>query len=112
MNCSLDGLVRNLSDIDFKYFSQNFSGDLFELVKQKGSYLHEYMDSFKTLSDEKLPDSVNFFSSLKVGYIIEKNYSHAINVWNKFKMNTVCYYHDLYSKTDTLLLADVFEKVY
>ena len=38
MNSSLDALVKNLSDNDFKYLSQEFSGDLLELVKQKGVY--------------------------------------------------------------------------
>ena len=36
MNSSLDALVKNLSDNDFQYSSQEFSGDLLELVKQKG----------------------------------------------------------------------------
>ena len=35
---------------------------------------------------------------------------HAIGAWNVFKMNTMGDYHDLYLKTDALLLADVFEK--
>ena len=34
----------------------------------------------------------------------------ADNTWNVFKMNTMDDYHDLYIKTETLLLADVFEK--
>ena len=55
-------------------------------------------------------ESCKFFSSLKDRYIIEKDYLHAINVWNVFKMNTMGDYHDLYLKTDILLLADVFEK--
>ena len=35
MNSSLDALVKNLSDNYFKYLSQEFSGDLLKLVKQK-----------------------------------------------------------------------------
>ena len=33
MNTSLNKLVENLKDNDFKYISQEFSGDLLELVK-------------------------------------------------------------------------------
>ena len=36
MNFSLEALVMNLSDMDFKCLSQEFTGDLLELVKQKG----------------------------------------------------------------------------
>ena len=42
--------------------------------------------------------------------ISEKDCSQAINVWNTFKMNTMGDYHDLYLKTDVLLLTGVFEK--
>ena len=46
MNSSLDSLVRNLSNNDFKYLPEEFSGDLLELVKQRGVYPYEYMKSF------------------------------------------------------------------
>ena len=54
--------------------------------------------------------SVNCFSSLKDECISEKDYLHAIDIWNVFKMNTMGDYHDLCLKTDFLLLADVFEQ--
>ena len=68
------------------------------------------MDSFENFSEDKLPDRCEFFSSLKAECISETNYSHAINVWNAFKMNTMGNYYDLYLKADVLLLADGFEK--
>ena len=43
MNSSSDALVKNLSDNDFNYLSQEFSGGLLELVKQKGVYPFEYL---------------------------------------------------------------------
>ena len=46
MNSSLDSLVKKLSDNDFKYLSEKFSGEFLKLVKQKGVYPYEYMDSF------------------------------------------------------------------
>ena len=69
------------------------------------------MDNFKTFSENKLPDRSKFFSSLEDEYISEKDYLKAVDVWNVFKINTMGDYHDLYLKTDVLLLAEVFEKV-
>ena len=74
MNSSLDSLVKNLSDEDFKYFSEEFSGELLELVKEKGVYPYEYMGSFKKFSENKLPDKFKFFGSLKDECISEKDY--------------------------------------
>ena len=68
------------------------------------------MDSFEKFFEDKLPDKCEFFSSLKDRYVSKKDYFNAINVWNVFKMNTMGDYHDLYLKTDVLLLADMFEK--
>ena len=109
MNSSLDSLVKNLPDNDFKYLSQELSGELLKLVKEKGVYPYEYMDSFKKLFEDKLPDKSKFFSFFKYECISEKDYQRANNVWNVFKMNTMGDYHDLYLKTDVLLLADEFE---
>ena len=110
MNSSLDSLVKNFSDNDFKYLSEEFSGEFLKLVKQKGMYPFEYMDSFKKFSENKLPNRCKFFSSLKGNCISDKYYLETDNIWNGFKMNTVSDYHDLYLKTDILLLGDVFEK--
>ena len=37
------------------------------------------------------------------------DYKHGNNVFNKFKLNNLGDYHDLYVQSDTLLLAEVFE---
>ena len=80
MNSSLDSLVENLSNTDFKYFSEEFSGEFVKLVKQKGMYLYEYMDGFKKFSEDELPDRCKFFSSLKDVCISEKDYLKANNI--------------------------------
>ena len=56
MNSSLDKLAKNLSDEDFKYLSEEFSGEKLELVKKKGVYLYEYFNSFERFKEKKLPD--------------------------------------------------------
>ena len=56
MNSSLDALVKNLSDNGFKYFSEELGDEFVKLVKQKGVYPYEYMDSFERFSEDKLPD--------------------------------------------------------
>ena len=110
MNSSLDSLVKNLSNNDFKYLSEEFSGQFLRLVKEKGVYPYEYMNSFKRFSENKLTDRSRFFSSLKDVCIRENDYLKAVDVWNVFKMDTMGDYHDLYLKKDVLLLADVFQK--
>ena len=110
MNSSLDKLVKNLSDEDFKYLSEEFSIEQLKLVKEKGIYPYEYMDSFKRLNESKLPDKSKFFSSLKDCGINEIEYQKAINVWKVFKIKTLGEDHNLYLKTDVLLLCDISER--
>ena len=110
MNSSLDALINNLSHNDFKHIPEEFSNYLLKLVKQKGVYSYEYINNFEIFFEDKLPDKFNFFSSLKDQCISEKDYKRALDVCNVFTMNTVGDYHDLYLKTDVLLLADIFEK--
>ena len=68
------------------------------------------MNSFKRFSENKLLDKSKFFSSLKDSGVNEKEYEKAVNVWKVFKIENIGEYHDLYVKTDILLLVDVFEK--
>ena len=56
MNSSLDKLVKNLSDSDFKCLSEVFSGEKLQLVKRKGIYPYEYFNSFKKIKESKLSD--------------------------------------------------------
>ena len=45
MNSSLDKLVKNLSDEDFKYLVEEFGPDNLKILKQKGAYPYEYMNT-------------------------------------------------------------------
>ena len=64
MNSSLEKLVKNLADNDFKYLTEAFGSKNLELLD---AYLYEHIDSFKRFSEEKLPDKKCFYSSVKDG---------------------------------------------
>ena len=86
MNSSLEKLVKNLSDNDFKYLSEEFNPEQIKLVKEKGVYPYEYMDSFERFSEDKLPDKKHFYKFLRNKHISEKGYLHAVKIWNNSEM--------------------------
>ena len=47
MNFSLDKLVKNLSDEDFKYLVEEFGSENLKILTQKGAYPYEYMNNFE-----------------------------------------------------------------
>ena len=65
INSSLNKLVKNLWDKDFKYLVEEFGSENLELLKQKGIYPYEYMDSFERFNEGKLPNKKQFHSSIK-----------------------------------------------
>ena len=109
MSSSLDNLVKNLRDEAFKYTKQEFEKEQFNLMKQKGIYPYDHMDSFDRFNETQLPVQQDFYSILNNEHISDEQYKHAQNVWNTFNLKTMGDYHDLYLKSDILLLADVFE---
>ena len=108
VNSSLDKLVKNLND--FVYLSKVFKGEQLKMVKQKGVYPYEYMNSFKRFKEDKLPDKDCFFNSLKDCGITDEEYSRGCNIWKVFDIKNVGEYHDLHLKTEALLLCDSFLK--
>ena len=68
------------------------------------------MDSFNKF-DEKLPTKEDLFSIMNNEHITDEDYKHAQNAWNTFSLKNMGEHHDLYLKSDILLLADFFENV-
>ena len=94
INSSLDSLVKNLIDGDIKYLSEEYSGEFLKLVKEKGVYPYEHMNSFKKINENKLLDKWEFFSSLKDSSISNEEYDIVHKIWNLFKINNMGYYQD------------------
>ena len=109
MASSLDALSKNLTDEQCCEMAKHYSGEKFQLLRKKGVYPYEYMDSIERLSESKLPPKEAFYSKLNNSNISDEDYNHAQKVWDVFNCKTLRDYHDLYNKSDVLLLADVFE---
>ena len=87
-----------------RYFGKNTN-----IMIRKGVFFYDYFDSFDKLNETELPKKEAFYSKLNDEHITEDDYQHAKKVWETFNMKTIRDYHDIYLKSDVLLLADVFE---
>ena len=85
-------------------------GEKLDLLSKKGVYPYDFMDNSKKFQETKLPPKEKFYSKLNDENITDEDYQHAQNVWKTFNCKNMGNYHDLYLKTDVLLLCDVFEE--
>ena len=104
---SLDSLVQGLGPGQFKTLEGGIGTS--ELLKKKGIFPYEFMTGSDKLAVNKLPPKKAFYSKLNDTNISDVQYEHAQNVWAEFNCKNMRDYHDLYLKTDVLLLADVME---
>ena len=84
--------------------------DKFIMLLRKGVYPYEYMDGWNKFNEKIIPGKELFYSNVTLENISETDYAHANNVFKKFNINNLGEYHDFYVRSDTLLLADIFEK--
>ena len=81
----------------------------FIMLLRKGVYPYEYMDRWDKFNEKIIPSKELFYSNLTLENISEVDYMHANNVFKIFELNNLGDYHDLYVRSETFLLADVFE---
>ena len=109
MASPLANLAKNLPDEKYIYTSEAFEGERLALMKAKGVYPYDYMDSEAKFSQTQLPKRDDFYSLLTNEEISESEYAHSQKVWETFGIENMGQYHDLYLKSDVLLLADIFQ---
>ena len=81
MSRSLDYLASCLPEDAFKYTSKEFKNpNKLELLKKKGVYPYDYMDSFQRFKETKLPVKEEFHSILNDEHISDNEYEHARKV--------------------------------
>ena len=61
MSTSLDNLVNNLPDDAFNNLERYYKEEKLSLVKGKGVYPYEYMDSLERFKENKLPPKEAFY---------------------------------------------------
>ena len=123
MNFSLDKLVKDSSDEDFKCLVEEFDSENLRLLKQKGDYPYEYMNSFDLMKKNCLLENISIVQQKRKKLVMMVKCQTVTEIlkiicekkceknWDKSDMKNVGDHHDHYfKKKDVLLSADVFEK--
>ena len=107
---SLDKLVKNLDQNDFKILKKEFP-DKWQYLNEKLAYPYEY---FNNIDDYQKPvDNLkkeDFFNKLKNDYPDDDEIERTREIIKLFNIKNGEELTRLYCKSDVILLADVFEK--
>ncbi|XP_065639665.1 uncharacterized protein LOC136072388 [Hydra vulgaris] len=113
-HCHITGKYRGAAHNELNEFTNK------EGKKVEGKLQLRFLDSFKfmaasldsltkNLSKDQCKNIKSFYSRLNDEGISDEDYLHAQTIWKEFDCETFRDYHNLYNKSDVLLLADVFE---
>ncbi|XP_046851910.1 uncharacterized protein LOC124445250 [Xenia sp. Carnegie-2017] len=110
MLSSSDGLVKASDPRDMR-ITPDYEPNLQRrtLLLRKAVYPYECIDGWPRFDEEALPPKEAFYSKLSGESITDGEYAHGKRVWDAFGCASLGDYHDLYLRTDVLLLADIFE---
>ena len=103
----IDEEQKKLSKNTFKL--SNNAINKFILSLRKGVYPYEYIDEWGEFNEIALPEKEECYGNLNMEDITDADYMHAKRIFKDFEIKNLGGYHDLYLKSDTLLLFDVFE---
>ena len=79
------------------------------MLLRKDVYLYEFLDDWEKFNETSLIEKEEFHSNLNMEDITDSDYNHAKRTCRDFEIKYLGEYHDLYPKSNTLVLADVFE---
>ena len=101
---SLNDLSKNLNDKNKIITREHFS-DNFEL--NKVCFPYEFITK-ENIYNKELPSIENFYSSLKLDGISQKDYAKTLEIYKKLDCKNIKEYLDIYLKLDICLQADIF----
>ena len=105
---SINGLIKKLLSV-YQFCDGNPSKSV--LLSRKSVYPYQYMNSWEKFDELSLPSKNAFDSKLNLEEVSDKDYNYAQKVGYVFEIKHLGDYHDLYVKTNTLLLADVLRNL-
>ena len=109
MSSNLDSLTKNLVRGGKKLFGfEDYSELQYDLLTRKGVYPYEYVNSWDRFNETQLPPIDAFYSNLNMSSIGKEDHQRAQRVWEEFGIHNLGNYHDLYLRTDVVLLANVY----
>ena len=110
MSSSLDSLTKNLVGSRKRLFGfEDYSDLQYDLLTRKGVYSYEYVNSWDRFEETQLTPISAFYSNLNMSSMSEEDYQYAQRVWKEFGIHNLGDYHDLYLRTDVVLLANLYE---
>ena len=103
---SLSELSGKLSD-EHKIITKRHFPNNFELLKQKTHFPYEWVTK-ENISNKNLPPIENFYSSLKLQNINQKQYDETLRIYKELKCKNIKDYLEIYMKLDICLQSDIF----
>ena len=103
---SLSKLSENLNDKNEIITKEHFK-DNFVLLNEKVCFPYEFITK-ENIYNESLPPIENFYSSLKLDNISEKDHNKTLEIYKKLNCKNIKEYLDIYLKLDICLQADIF----
>ena len=103
---SLSKLSKFLNNKD-KFITKEHFKDNFELLNEKTCFPYEFITK-ENIYNKELPPIENFYSSLKLDNISEKDYNKTLEIYEKSNCKNIKEYLDIYLKLDICLQSDIF----
>ena len=109
LDSSIDMLAKELPTDQMFETKKYFPNISIEILKGKGFYPYDWMDSIDKLKYRVFPPHKTFFSTLKNKNITIEEYEKAREGWRVFGCKNMGDYTKKYCMRDVLLLCDIFE---
>ena len=103
---SLSKLSKFLNNKD-KFITKEHFKDNFESLNEKTCFPSEFITK-ENIYNKELPSIENFYSSLKLDNISEKDYNKTLEIYEKLNCKNIKEYLDIYLKLDISLQSDKF----